>query len=282
MSEQQWSHKATPANLTVLDHIKKTSDWDAAVTAVGGRQFIPDLPLNLDVDHKLVLDDVHELYRDVGAIAWASQKSLILYGMAINYNPIYPEEEWKSGLFGDSRYAKYKTYDYYKAVDSDVENRVKDDYLDSLGFRKILPAIANKKHLGGLLGKFKHPVVRSSIRTINGSLCRPSIPGDGGMHTDDSPFEVLRINICLSTNGDFGMQYENQEPFYWYPGQNLIVNTDVPHRSYVKKHNDFLRTNLVIGITPWLNYDETTDTWSLNEYFGKLHPYDMVKQGLII
>lgn len=282
MNEQKWSHKDTPVDLTVLDHIKKTSSWDEAVASVGGQQFQPNLYVDLNVDHKSLLEEIHELYREEGAISWASQKSLILYGLALNYNPYHDKQEWKSGLFGNSRYTKYKTYDYYKAVDADTVNRVKDDYLDSLGFRKLLPSISSKHNLSNLFRKFKMPIVRSSVRTINGSLCYPSIPGDGGMHTDDSPFEVLRINICLSTNGDFGMQYQNQEPFFWKQGQSLIVNTDIPHRAYVKQTNAFLRTNLVIGVTPWLDYDDATDTWSLNKYFGKVHPYDIVKQGLLI
>lgn len=102
------------------------------------------------------------------------------------------------------------------------------------------------------------------------------------MHKDDCPFEILRVNISITNNGDFGLQYEGMEPLYTPAGENIVVNTDVRHRAYIKQTNDFLRTNLVIGITPWLNYDQLKDEWSLNEYFGKLHPYDIVKQGLLI
>jgi hypothetical protein len=63
--------------------------------------------------------------------------------------------------------------------------------------------------------------------------------------------------------------------------QALVVNTDVPHRVYVRQPNDSLRTNLVLGLTPWLDYDASDDSWSPNEYFGRMHPYDMVREGLI-
>jgi hypothetical protein len=29
------------------------------------------------------------------------------------------------------------------------------------------------------------------------------------------------------------------------------------------------RINLVMGLTPWLNYDKVTDTYTKNKYFGK-------------
>lgn len=280
MLAQKWSHKDTPRERTVIDYIKTQCDWEGAKKAVGSK-FMPTLSVNLDVDAPALLREVTELYREVGAVTWQSQNSLNLYGLSLNHNPDHHRDLWKMGSFGHERYKRFSKYDYYKAVDADKANRVKDDYLDSYGFRSLLPEVANKPNLKMLFDKFKLPVVRSTARTINGSLCYPTPSNDGGMHVDDSPFEVLRINISLSNNGDFGLQYLGTDPIYTEAGDNLVVNTDVQHRAFIKQPNNFIRTNLIIGVAPWMNYDKEKDEWSLNEYFGRLHPYDIVNQELI-
>jgi hypothetical protein len=278
---QKWQHKDTPKETTVVDFIKSQTDWEEAKRAVG-EKFMPTLSANLKVDSQALLKEVYELYREVGAVQWQSQSTLNLFGLSLNHNPNHPANLWKMGSFGHPRYKNLSAYDYYKAVDADKANRVKDDYLDSYGFRSLLPAVETKPHLKALFESFKLPVVRSTARTINGALCYPTPQGDGGMHVDDSPFEVLRINISLSNNGDFGLQYLGNNPIFTKAGDNLIVNTDVKHRAFIKQHNDFIRTNLIIGVAPWMNYDKEKDEWSLNEYFGRLHPYDIVNQELLL
>lgn len=282
MHESKWRHNAVPDDTTVINWIKKQTDWQGAIESVGGFKFSPRLSVpNLKVNAGEIYKEINQLYRSVGAVPWASQDSINLYGLSLTCNPEMDEHLHK-GSFGHPRYRVFSKYDYYKAVNADITNQVKNDYLDGLGFRRILPQVKSYKNLYALLRSFKLPIVRCTSRTINGSLTYPTIKGDGGMHKDDCPFEILRVNISITNNGDFGLQYEGMEPLYTPAGENIVVNTDVRHRAYIKQTNDFLRTNLVIGITPWLNYDQLKDEWSLNEYFGKLHPYDIVKQGLLI
>jgi hypothetical protein len=282
LHESKWLHSEIPENTTVIEHIKKQTDWQGAIEAVGGFDFQPDLSVpNLKVNAEKIREELRHLYRQVGAVVWASQNSINLYGLSLTCNPEM-DESLHMGSFGHSRYKVFSSYQYYKAVNADTANHVKNDYLDSLGFRKILPQVEECENLYALLTGFKVPTVRCTARTINGSLCYPTMAGDGGMHKDDCPFEVLRINISITNNGDFGLQYEGMNPIYNAAGENIVVNTDVSHRAFIKQNNDFLRTNLVIGVTPWLDYDPTKDEWSLNKYFGKVHPYDIVKQGLLI
>jgi hypothetical protein len=278
-----WSHLEIPSDTTVIEHIKKQTDWPGAISAVGGHRFEPHLSVpSLKVDAGSIHKEINQLYKEVVAVSWQSQESLNIYGLSLTYNPQHQPIDWKSKSFGNSRYRKFSSYEYYKAVNADTANQIKDDYLDGLGFRKILPQVKAYKNLYSLLSNFKFPIVRCTSRTINGALCYPTQAGDGGLHTDDSPFEILRVNVSITNNGDFGLQYGCAEPIFTKPGDNLVVNTDVRHRAYIRQHNDFLRTNLVIGITPWLDYDQEKDSWSLNKYFGKVHPYDIVKQGLLI
>jgi len=42
------------------------------------------------------------------------------------------------------------------------------------------------------------------------------------------------------------------------------------------------RTHLVIGVSPWYDYNSKNNTWSQNEFFGNKHPFDMLLDGDII
>lgn len=277
------AHKDAPPNQTVYAYIKGQTGWDDAVASVGAR-FEPCLSIpNLSINATEVMKDVDDLYRRVEPIAWQSGESLKIYGLSLSYNPDNDPSTWKSGSFGDPRYKSLGKYAYHKKFSEDIQSSsgLKGEYLDSLGFRKTLPQVALYPHLDSLLKRFKQPVVRCSTRTLNGNLLYPTPPGDGALHVDDSPFEVLRINISLSNNGMFGLQYGDQEPIFTSAGDNLVINTDVKHRPFMTENCNFLRTNIIIGVTPWLDYDASKDEWSTNEYFGKIHPYDMVKQGAI-
>ena len=48
-------------------------------------------------------------------------------------------------------------------------------------------------------------------------------------------------------------------------------NTRLPHRPTIVKKVESLepRINIVLGVSPWLDYDKENDSFSKNEYFGK-------------
>ena len=54
-------------------------------------------------------------------------------------------------------------------------------------------------------------------------------------------------------------------------GKAYLWNTRRPHRPAVFKKVETKepRINIVMGLTPWLDYDKTTDTYSKGKYFGK-------------
>ena len=54
-------------------------------------------------------------------------------------------------------------------------------------------------------------------------------------------------------------------------GKAYLWNTMLPHRpAIIKKVNTKQpRINVVIGLTPWLNYDNKKDIYTKNKYFGK-------------
>lgn len=275
-------HKDVPNNLTFYNYIKSKTDWEQAVNSLKRDDDADlDLRINLKFDADKVLEEVYQLYKEVGAVNWQSQNSLNLYGLSLTYNPNHSKDLWKKGSFGHPRYRVYSSYDYYEAVMNDKEHHLKDDYLDSLSFNTLLPEVKTKPNLYKLLNSFNFPVIRVTVRTINGLLVYPTQITNGGWHTDDCPFEVLRINVSLSNNENFGLEYKDKKVICTQEGDNLVVNTDKLHRAYNKDKCNFQRTNLIIGLATWLNYDTTNNSYSLNHHFGKTHPYDLAKQNLL-
>lgn len=276
------SFDEVPSGQTVMDFIKSQTDWDSAVAAVGGTRL--DLikePVASLKDPAVVLRDLYDVYTEVGAVNWQSRNTCQMYGLSLTYNPASPQETWSSGSFGHIRYRELDNVAYYTAIEKDRQHRVKGDYLDSLCFRRLHPSVASRQALSSLFRSFACSVHRVTARSINGNIVYRSLPGMGGMHRDESQFESLRVNICLSNNGQFGLQYVDDEPHYAKPGEISFVNTDVMHRAYIANRCDFQRTHIIVNVSPWLNYDDKTDSWSTNEYYGKVHPLDMVKRGLI-
>jgi len=271
-----------PDNKTVIEYIKSKLNWEQAVNDLGGvRSDVIKDPIRQINNSARVLGNTYAVYAELGAVNWQSRNSCELYGLSLTYNKNNNENTWKLGSFGHQRYQKLDSYSYFTAVKADESNRLKGDYLDSLSFRHIHPAVINQFSLRTLLQSFDTAVHRVTARTINGNMVYRTLPGDGGMHKDENQFESLRVNVCLSNNGEFGLQYEGHDPSYPCDGDINFVNTDVMHRAYINNRCEFQRTHLIINLSPWLDFDPINDCWSPNKYFGKVHPVDMVKQGLI-
>lgn len=273
--------KSVPSDRTIVDHLRRVTDWDAAKARVGNR-FEPDLQIpGLTFRAGTLADELSDLLIMLGPVSWRSKTDLTVYGLSLSCNPDHPRESWNSGSFGHERYRACRPYEYYKAVERDTQHRVRGDYLDSYGFRCLLPEIAQYRALREILSGFTVPVVRATVRVLNGLICRPNTHGDSGMHQDDSPFEVLRINLCVTNDGSFGYQYRGLSPRYPMPGNHWVVNSDHDHRVVVSKRSNFQRIHLVIGLAPWFDYDPSADAWLPNQWFGNKHPYDMASEGLL-
>jgi len=273
--------ESVPNDQTIVDYLRSVTPWRSAIASVGER-FEPDVQIpGLALDPEQIGSEISDLLIASGPVAWRSKEDLTVYGLSLSHNPDHPPHLWRSGSFGHERYRICHPYDYYKAVERDRQNRIKGDYLDSYAFRCLLPEINHYPALAKLLAGFCVPVVRATIRVINGLVCSPNLQSDSGMHHDESPFEVLRVNLCVTNDGSFGYQYREQAPIYPPPGSHWIVNSDRDHRVVVRLPCNFQRIHLVIGLVPWFDYDASRDAWQPNRWFGIKHPYDMAKEGLL-
>jgi hypothetical protein len=39
------------------------------------------------------------------------------------------------------------------------------------------------------------------------------------------------------------------------------------------------RVHLVLGFSPWLSYNPRDEAWEPNEFYGRVHPFDIVRSG---
>lgn len=278
VSRQIFRYQDVPAKMTVLEYIRSNSDWDEVEKRFEGR-FEPELRMAVPVDVSCLRREIASAYCDLGWHYWRSTMGNSYSGMAITYNPALGDEQRFSGLLGHERYRDLDVADYF-AVDRHQDNqyRVRDDYLDTLSFR-YLNDFSNYPGLFALFKGFRRPISRSRIATLFGV----SVPSsdDVGWHVDEAPTTLLRINICIESNDDYSLQYRSGETEVLKLGESSIINTDQQHRVAVHYTSISSRTHVVVGVLPWLDYDPIEDSWSFSEFYGQIHPYDMVREGLI-
>ena len=258
--------------------IKQQTRWQEHTQALP-KQFDPDLTVpHLHFDAQALHQELRTLMARYGPVCWRSQAPGALWGLSLSYNPQAPVDEWHRGSFGHPRYRSLAASAYFTAPEQERDTAPRGDYLDSLGFRRLLPEIDHLPALRELFARFAMPVVRCSVRVIDGERVWPTVDSTGGMHCDDSPFEVLRLNLCITGSADLGLQYAGCAPMVLPAGAHRVINTDVPHRVWAAKRSPGLRMHLVVGLTPWLNHDPACDVWSLNAHFATTHPYDLVRR----
>jgi hypothetical protein len=168
--------------------------------------------------------------------------------------------------------------------------KLKNTYFDTYGFRVPTPA-ARIGALGTFLSGCGLSLVRSRLSVLRGAS---PVAGafDFGWHRDEPVFENLRINIPLRSDRSYRLQLERRldrpdpasptlSEHYLAPGKAYTFDTHCPHRVYPKRPSTLDRIHLVLGFSPWFRYDPAADSWEPNEFFGRVHPFDIVRSGAL-
>jgi hypothetical protein len=168
--------------------------------------------------------------------------------------------------------------------------KLKHSYFDTYGFRIPTPA-ARIGALGEFLGQCRLSMVRSRLsvlRARHADVCA----FDFGWHRDEPVFENLRLNIPLFSHRSFRLEIEHQRDrperrsrtmssHYLAPGSAYTFDTHRPHRVYATAPSRADRIHLVLGFAPWYRYDAAADVWEPNEFYGRVHPLDLVRSGAL-
>lgn len=167
---------------------------------------------------------------------------------------------------------------------------LKNTYFDTYGFRLPTPA-AGVGALGEFLSGFRLSPVRSRLSALMGAQTGTA-SFSTGWHRDEPVFENLRINIPLVSHRHYRLQIEHardrpeersdsMSDHFLAPGKAYTFDTHLPHRVYGRAPRTVDRIHLVLGFSPWFRYDRTTDSWAPNEFYGRVHPFDIARSGAL-
>lgn len=222
---------------------------------------------------KQLLDSVLAIKDEIGVVGWRTKnlESKTYRGFSLTYNPDYFDKDvsihhqtWGSNLL---------TQNYGKIKGLGEHSFIKNTYYDTYAFRKFPPAV--NTHFSYFLERFQMPIFRSRVAFYNMFL-KPANRSE--WHVDEPPTHMLRINIPLQTSPEHVLEVKGQDEFgnclnlvkHLEVGKAYIWNTRIPHKVDITKpvlvQQD--RIHLVIGMSPWINYDPDSDTYFKSKYYG--------------
>jgi hypothetical protein len=162
-----------------------------------------------------------------------------------------------------------------------IDGQLRNGYFDTYGFRYLTSAAKHGYHGEFFKNRWLRNMCRSRTAYINGSLYQEKI-ADYMWHYDEPIFMNLRINIPLQTSDSYVFEIKDQYKGKFETGYAYTWNTEIVHRVYAEKPDTTQRIHLVIGSSPWFDYIEEEKAYVSNEFFGEMHPFDMVANGHVI
>lgn len=164
----------------------------------------------------------------------------------------------------------------------------KNSEQDTLSINK-LSFFIHGTPLEHLLKTISRTIVRSKI-VIHHATMEMNDPRSQLMwHRDESIFFNLRLIIPIQSSANFGMEYVTFEgseksvaSFDFLEDHLYALDTHRPHRYFSRQITGETRIGLVIGVSPWFDYDPETECWKSNEFYGEVHPLDMIRRGDVI
>jgi hypothetical protein len=280
-----------PKASTILAHLKRASGFEAACRRVPGPR--PEGVLCFALPRGLVAGlraAAKEAIGRYGLHGWLTRKgwqSSYYESLSLTYNPELRDRGMRDvhqSTLGTS--ANLPSEFYYGSVHRLRE--LKNSYFDTYGFRRPTPA-ARIGALGKFLSECRLSLVRSRLSVLYGDEAG-RIGFDFGWHRDEPVFENLRLNIPLVAHPSYRLQIEHEadvpsadspdmSTHYLKTGCAYTFDTHRPHRVFPARPCRIMRVHLVLGFAPWFRYDAASDRWSPNEYFGRVHPFEIVRGG---
>lgn len=201
---------------------------------------------------------------------------------SLNYNPksidkISPNPH--QGTLGSS-IGEFKSIDQYQA-----NFLGKNSYNDTYSFHEKT-ALANYKSVGNFLNGLSRTMIRSRVSILDGSY-QSTKDISYGWHNDELIFLNLRVNIPIQSTENYSIQIlsstsleqSNITEFNLEPGYVYAYDTHKYHRASCKGYEPVKRINLILGISPWFDYDRENNQWISNEFYGEMHPFDMLNEN---
>lgn len=274
-----------PANTTVERYIFDNTDLADQIKKFNKKK---PLATKIDFNFKALQEDVVNALRDVQLYSFSyskSQNKLDSYqSCSLTWNPLAIDK-----ISNDPHQASLGSsiYSFGSASLCQSQPTLKNSYADSYSFIERTP-IANSRSIKDFLDSFKRTLIRSRISKICANSPETTSP-EYSWHNDESIFTNLRVNIPIISNEHYAIQIMDRasefqvsiDELSLIPGSAYAYDTELLHRPYCKKLNDVDRINMVCGVSPWFDYKKTENAWVSNEFYGELHPFDILAQGHI-
>jgi hypothetical protein len=276
--------ESIPPAETISHYIQGQTQYEPACQQVrskfsGARKIELDM---VDTDVSELRQCVLDIIEQYGYSGWRHKdgESKTYGGFSLTYNPDHQDGiDPHVSSIGTPKNAS----DEFFWATTGTHRVLKHSYFDTYGFRVRTPA-SKIGALGRFIDSFKRPLVRSRVGIIPGENIDPNdaeYKEKDGWHRDEPVFENLRINIPLQTDDSYLFQMEGEEPYHLEVGTAYTWDTHIAHRVFAAKRTKLMRIHLVLGVSPWFDYDPAQDSWMPNDYLGRIHPFDMLAEGLI-
>lgn len=267
-----------PDNSSVFSWLSENTNFQEAVRDIQTSfkfKTLIDIPHRLDIDQ--IVNNTISALDKFGIKGWQTTKgeSKAYGGLSMTYNPDLAESvDPNQNTLG----TKTNKPDMFYYGSTEKFSSIRNTYFDSYGFRKLSPCITGTE-LKNLINGFNLSLTRSRIGVLDADY-HDKVGEEFLWHKDETVFENLRINIPIDTDPSFMFQIENTEPMHLELGKIYTWDTHLAHRVYATKKSVKKRTHLVLGFSPWFDYLENEDAYVTNSFFGKVHPFDIILQGL--
>lgn len=218
--------------------------------------------------------------KNYGLYTWLSKEGRYTgsyRSLSMVYNPNLRDKNTNNmnGTLGSSSISR-KRFFYGNLISYlSMGMHMKDSYYDSYGF--CHKNDLSKNEFGDFTNTFKRTQIRSRMSMITPNAL-DSLNPNYMLHKDEPIYENLRINIPIDSDGNYFLESEKFK-INMKEGEAYVWDTHIPHRVYGVSANP--RVTLVLGFSPWFDYIPEERMWVSNEYYGEVHPLDMVKLGYV-
>lgn len=263
-----------PEDQTIFQWISSQIDMETAFKDTRCSVSIDDwieIPHKLNID-QLISDTITCLDQN-GFRGWQTKKgeAHAYGGISIVYNPDLREDvDPNQSTLGTKTNAPEE---FYWASTKNFRS-IKHTYFDTYGFRKLSPAIENS-NLKNFIKSFRLSPTRGRIGVLDADYY-DKVGEEFLWHKDEPIYENLRINIPIVGDESFYIQSEGKLPKNTPVGTIYTADTHIAHRVYTTGKKPMKRIHLVLGFSPWLDYVVEDDSYVVNEFFGKIHPVDLL------
>lgn len=229
---------------------------------------------------------VKQIEEEVGIIGFRShgKNSPDYKGFSLVYNPKFTGKE--KGIYhqtlGDKGLQSAYSQISNMEAGGDQALNCRNSYYDTYGFTHKPPLI--KKLFKPIFDNIEGAILRSRVSYLYSDFFNYDIPKKC-WHIDEAGYQLVRLIIPVKTTDNFvirihgedelGNRIDNMQ-FTPKLGKAYTWNNRIPHQMapLVKKPEDDPRIYVIIGFSPWFNYDYDTNQFYRGENWG--YPIDLI------